>query len=59
MVLTANTSPHAFPAISGYHFVEQLYLGARTAVYRAVQLATQRPVVIKVLRRDYPTPIQI
>ncbi|MEH2093611.1 ATP-binding sensor histidine kinase [Nostoc sp.] len=55
MALTANTSPHSFPAIFGYHLVEQLYLGSRTAVYRSVQLVTQRPVVIKVLRRDYPS----
>jgi predicted ATPase/signal transduction histidine kinase len=55
MVLTANTSPHSFPAIFGYNLLEQLYLGSRTAVYRAVQLATQLPVVIKVLRRDYPS----
>ncbi|MCC5614790.1 trifunctional serine/threonine-protein kinase/ATP-binding protein/sensor histidine kinase [Nostoc sp. CHAB 5836] len=55
MALTANTSPDSFPAISGYHLVEQLYLGSRTAVYRAVQTATPRPVVIKVLRRDYPS----
>ncbi|MBW4480558.1 MAG: AAA family ATPase [Tolypothrix brevis GSE-NOS-MK-07-07A] len=55
MALTANTSPDSFPDICGYHLVEQLYLGSRTAVYRAVQLATQRPVVIKVLRREYPS----
>jgi serine/threonine protein kinase len=55
MALTANTSPHSFPVISGYNLVEQLYLGSRTAVYRAVQTTTQRPVVIKVLRRDYPS----
>jgi predicted ATPase/signal transduction histidine kinase len=48
------TAP-AFPAISGYTIVEQLYLGTRTAVYRAVQKPTQRPVVIKVLRREYPS----
>ena len=33
--------------------VEQLYLGSRTAVYRAIK--TDRPVVIKVLRREYPS----
>ncbi len=48
---SANTCPH----ISGYAIVEQLYLGSRTAVYRALQTATQRPVVIKVLQRDYPS----
>lgn len=46
---------HSFPTIAGYRLVEQLYLGSRTAVYRAVQIATQRPVVIKILQRDYPS----
>jgi PAS domain S-box-containing protein len=55
MALSANTFPHPFPEIAGYTLTEQLYLGSRTAVYRAVQTATQRPVVIKVLRRDYPS----
>jgi predicted ATPase/signal transduction histidine kinase len=55
MTLTANTFPDSFPAISGYSIVEQLYLGSRTAVCRAVQTATQRTVVIKVLRREYPS----
>uniref|UniRef100_UPI0030D7BDB2 AAA family ATPase n=1 Tax=Oculatella sp. LEGE 06141 TaxID=1828648 RepID=UPI0030D7BDB2 len=41
--------------ISGYTTVEQLYLGSRTAVYRALQNSTQQPVVIKVLRREYPS----
>ncbi|NJK37685.1 MAG: AAA family ATPase [Oscillatoriales cyanobacterium RM2_1_1] len=39
----------------GYAIVEQLYLGSRTAVYRAIQTAEQRSVVIKVLRREYPS----
>jgi serine/threonine protein kinase len=52
--LNSNSSQSG-AEISGYQLVEQLYLGSRTAVYRAVQLATQRPVVIKVLRRDYPS----
>ncbi len=55
MTLTANTSPDSFPAISGYSIVEQLYQGSRTSVYRAVQTATQRAVVIKVLGREYPS----
>ncbi|GAB4131383.1 MAG: hypothetical protein Fur0046_00300 [Cyanobacteria bacterium J069] len=45
----ASTSPQVLAAISGYAIVEQLYLGSRTAVYRAVETATQRPVIIKVL----------
>ncbi|MBF2026956.1 MAG: AAA family ATPase [Oscillatoriales cyanobacterium C42_A2020_001] len=50
-----NTSFRAPAAIAGYTIVEQLYLGSRTVVYRAVQANSQHPVVIKVLRRDYPT----
>ncbi|MBW4658862.1 MAG: AAA family ATPase [Drouetiella hepatica Uher 2000/2452] len=55
MTLSASPSPYSFPEISGYTLAEQLYLGNRTAVYRAVQTATQQPVVIKVLRQDYPS----
>ncbi|MEZ2230938.1 AAA family ATPase [Microcoleus sp.] len=55
MALPASTQAQTFPAIDGYTIVEQLYLGSRTAVYRALQIAQQRPVVIKVLRREYPS----
>ncbi|MEA5553757.1 AAA family ATPase [Anabaena cylindrica UHCC 0172] len=49
-----STTPQ-FREISGYTITEQLYLGSRTAVYRAVQNNRQLPVVIKVLQRKYPT----
>ncbi len=48
------TAPQ-FPEISGYTITEQLYLGSRTAVYRAVDKNQQFTVVIKVLQREYPT----
>ncbi|MEO1623311.1 MAG: AAA family ATPase, partial [Cyanobacteria bacterium J06632_3] len=42
------------PDIPGYDLTEELYVGSRTAVYRA--LADQaRPVVIKVLRASHPS----
>ncbi|MEC4807436.1 MAG: AAA family ATPase [Jaaginema sp. PMC 1079.18] len=41
--------------LAGYTIVEQIYEGSRTLVYRAVQPATQRPVVIKVLRNEHPS----
>jgi PAS domain S-box-containing protein len=47
--------PHELPQIPGYTIVETLYLGARTAVYRAIQTAQQQPVVIKLLHKDYPS----
>ena len=40
--------------MTGYAVVEQLYQGDRTLVYRAVQNADQRPVVIKLLRNEHP-----
>ncbi|MBD2326244.1 PAS domain S-box protein [Alkalinema sp. FACHB-956] len=55
MTLAATTSPQLFPEILGYTPTEQLYLGSRTAVYRAVATATQQSVVIKVLRSEYPS----
>ncbi len=51
--MTSSAINSALPDIAGYAITEQLYLGSRTAVYRAVQ--GQRRVVIKLLRRDYPS----
>ncbi len=54
MAPTASTAAASFPHISGYSITEQLYEGPRTAVYRAVSVE-QQPVVIKILRQEYPT----
>jgi predicted ATPase/signal transduction histidine kinase/tRNA A-37 threonylcarbamoyl transferase component Bud32 len=43
------------PYIPGYEVVESIYLGARTAVYRAIQTQQQQAVVIKVLRKEHPS----
>ncbi|MCW6034880.1 AAA family ATPase [Spirulina subsalsa FACHB-351] len=43
------------PTLKGYTILELLYLGSRTAVYRGVEDESQTPVVIKVLRREYPS----
>ncbi len=51
----ASTESHTWPHIPGYTIVEQIYWNFRTAVYRAVQAAQQRPVVIKVLQQEYPS----
>ncbi|HBL59901.1 MAG TPA: serine/threonine protein kinase, partial [Cyanobacteria bacterium UBA8803] len=55
MVSMASTESHTWPHIPGYTIVEQIYWNFRTAVYRAVQAAQQRPVVIKVLQQEYPS----
>lgn len=41
--------------LSGYQIREQLYSGSRTLVYRAVREADNQAVVIKLLKREYPS----
>ncbi|MGH1396460.1 MAG: trifunctional serine/threonine-protein kinase/ATP-binding protein/sensor histidine kinase [Trichormus sp.] len=43
-----------FP-ISGYRITEQIYCGGKTLVYRGVREQDQKPVVIKLMRNEYPT----
>ncbi|MEG4351695.1 AAA family ATPase [Microcoleus sp. LAD1_D3] len=38
----------------GYHINEQIYAGNRTLVYRGLRSDDQQPVVIKLLRNDFP-----
>ncbi|WP_103669074.1 ATP-binding sensor histidine kinase [Pseudanabaena sp. BC1403] len=55
MNISAKIPSHSFPIIRGYDIFELLYLGSRTAVYRGIYTVTQQPVVIKVLRKEYPS----
>ena len=41
--------------IAGYQIIKQLYSGSRTQVYRAIRECDRLPVVIKLLKREYPT----
>ncbi|MEH2198158.1 ATP-binding sensor histidine kinase [Nostoc sp.] len=41
--------------IAGYQITEQVYSGSRTYVYRAVRECDRQPVVIKLLKREYPS----
>ena len=45
------------PSISlpGYQITEKLYTGIRTLVYRGIRTSDQYPVVIKILRNEYPS----
>ncbi|MCL1464103.1 trifunctional serine/threonine-protein kinase/ATP-binding protein/sensor histidine kinase [Argonema galeatum] len=38
----------------GYQIIQQLYAGTRTLVYRGIRTSDQQPVVIKLLRNEYP-----
>ena len=51
----ATTFNPSFPQIPGYNITEQVYLGSRTIVYRAIETTQQRSVIIKLLRRQYPS----
>ncbi|MFB2921175.1 MULTISPECIES: protein kinase [Aerosakkonema] len=59
-----NAGVELTSTIAGYRVIEQLYSGSRTLVYRAIREADaedgsakrrRQPVVIKILRRNYPT----
>ncbi|MEH1836655.1 MAG: protein kinase [Nostoc sp.] len=41
--------------MEGYQIVEQLYFSSRTIVYRGIRDIDLRPVIIKYLKRDYPS----
>ncbi|MEP6487134.1 AAA family ATPase [Microcoleus vaginatus GB2-A3] len=45
----------AIANLSGYEITEQLYAGTRTLVYRGIRTRDQYPVVLKLLRNEYPT----
>jgi predicted ATPase/signal transduction histidine kinase/tRNA A-37 threonylcarbamoyl transferase component Bud32 len=45
--------------IFGYRITEQIYLGSKTLVYRAIREKDQKSVVIKLMRSEYPTFTEI
>ncbi|MBD2344782.1 trifunctional serine/threonine-protein kinase/ATP-binding protein/sensor histidine kinase [Anabaena subtropica] len=51
MIVLSDT---IFP-LSGYHITEKIYFGSKTIVYRAIRKQDQKPVVIKLMRNEYPT----
>ncbi|MBE9161596.1 ATP-binding sensor histidine kinase [Tychonema sp. LEGE 06208] len=50
-----NSKPHTTVQIPNYQIVETVYSGSRTLVYRAIRNHDRLPVVIKLLKNDYPT----
>ncbi|HLO89506.1 MAG TPA: AAA family ATPase [Nostocaceae cyanobacterium] len=41
--------------LPGYTFLEQIYSSSKTLVYRGIKEADKCPVIIKLLRQEYPT----
>ena len=50
-----NSDIQTIVQILDYQIIERVYSGSRTLVYRAVRTSDQLPVVIKLLKNDYPT----
>ncbi|HLO47048.1 MAG TPA: serine/threonine-protein kinase PknK, partial [Kamptonema sp.] len=44
----------AHPNFSHYQITEELYTGTRTLVYRGICTSNKQPIVIKILRSEYP-----
>ena len=42
------------PNFPTYQITEELYTGTRTLVYRGIRKKDQQPIVIKLLRNEYP-----
>ena len=45
--------------IPGYQFLTQIYESANSLVYRGIQESGNQPVILKVLKEDYPTPSEL
>ncbi|OQY58369.1 MAG: hypothetical protein B6245_12235 [Desulfobacteraceae bacterium 4572_88] len=45
--------------IQDYEIREKLYESSQSVVYRVCQKKDNRPVILKILREEYPTPEQI
>ncbi|GAB4188930.1 MAG: AAA family ATPase [Coleofasciculaceae cyanobacterium] len=43
-------------AIEGYQILGKLYESAKSLVYRGIRVKDEVPVILKVLRQEYPTP---
>jgi predicted ATPase/signal transduction histidine kinase/serine phosphatase RsbU (regulator of sigma subunit) len=45
--------------VSGYQITEQLHESANSWIYRAHRITDEQPVVLKILKQDYPPPEKI
>ncbi|MEG4584342.1 AAA family ATPase [Microcoleus sp. MOSTC5] len=54
---SSNTKNNNHPTVQipNYQIIEPVYSGSRTLVYRAIRTNDRLPVVIKLLKNDYPT----
>lgn len=43
-------------ALPGYQIIPKIYESAKSHVYRGIRKQDNKPVILKVLKQDYPTP---
>ncbi|MDJ1184889.1 AAA family ATPase [Roseofilum casamattae] len=46
-------------SLPGYQTLEKIYDSSNSEVYRAIRQQDNRPVILKVLKEDYPTPSEL
>ncbi|HEX6287535.1 MAG TPA: AAA family ATPase [Herpetosiphonaceae bacterium] len=52
-------SGYTMPTISGYSISEQIHVGAASLVYRATRNSDGKPVILKLLNNEYPSPAEL
>ncbi|MBV9792215.1 MAG: serine/threonine-protein kinase PknK, partial [Chloroflexi bacterium] len=52
-------SGYTTPTVSGYTIFEQVHVGVASLVYRATRNSDGKPVVLKLLNNDYPSPAEL
>ncbi|OHD11883.1 MAG: hypothetical protein A2086_15445 [Spirochaetes bacterium GWD1_27_9] len=45
--------------LAGYKINEEIYNGSQTLIYKAIRESDNKPVVVKVLKNEYPTPEEL
>ena len=45
--------------INGYQIIAQIYEGDNSIVYRGIRQQDNLPVIVKMLKQDYPSPAQL
>ncbi|MCT7982405.1 AAA family ATPase [Laspinema sp. A4] len=53
------THPQISLSIPGYQITEDIQLGSKTLIYRALRKSDQKPVILKALASEYPTPEEL
>jgi serine/threonine protein kinase len=44
---------------TNYQIINKIYESANSLVYRAVRAENNQPIILKVLKEDYPTPAEL